>query len=179
MNTKHQTQNFDKASCYDLQWQRLRLSLKGRFGDLEGLTDVMCVLDAYVSSVHCSDTPIRYKRVMNLLAATMLGYGNKPMFSKHKQVLQLYHACLSKWFNQNYKAEYEKLALQEWDWDAIEDQLACCSDWPFLVHLQQDLRVRKNTSLRRNGHMKHRQDLVTFMAMLDQELIYRETTSRG
>jgi hypothetical protein len=94
-----------KLSLYDVEWQCLRVSLlakyrpDGGWATVKGTSHNLADLEVYVGGVHPTDVT-KVWRVLNLLAAVLLGYGSKKIECArlvrryHRELGKVYHDLL-------------------------------------------------------------------------------------
>jgi hypothetical protein len=148
----------------------------GGFGSLEGVDINIEKMKAYILEVQDSgDAHVEYAyrvwRCLNLLNATLLGYGNKSNFDEHKKKIILMRDGLSLLHKRKGLAW-----LLSWDWDVVRKDLreAKLED---LVMIKKNLMSRVATANRKEkaniGGMEFREELSYFLGILDEELLGR------
>lgn len=164
---------FRKECLYDVEWQRLRISLlarnssKGGFATVEGVESNIERLGDYLRvSPEGKEFAMRLWRVQNLLAAVLLGYGGRGGVMEAR--VQTYHREISS----VYAWHKEELKHGSWDWLKVLNDLRAmyesgAQDWRDLF---DDLKKRVKTANRKQaagkGGMQYRRELAKFMRFM-------------
>ena len=174
--------DFHKECLYDVGWQRLRVSLLGRnndyggFGTSDGVNINLMKLEEYIEAAdkNSVEFPIRAWRVSNLLAATMLGYGDRAEYSHLKGRLTIAHRTYSGYhLSRKATAQLRAAANIGWDWKRVEQDLQVLVEEDFMTFQQiyVDLIKRKKTAKRKldAGDIKQivRPELDKFVALME------------
>lgn len=174
---------FSKECLYDVEWQALRVSLLskyntyGGFGTLSGIRINLHALNKYVENANLLPEPqnaleytCRVWRVLNLLNATLLGYGNKPEFDEHRELITSTRDFLSKIHRFRWNSLPNGIS---WDWDKVESDLGKFGIEELSMILD-NLNTRVATANRKKkqgtGGMEYRTELSRFITLLKTNL---------
>lgn len=177
------SEQFEKACLYDVRWQVMRVSMLAAnsktdgWATLQGVKVNLKLLETYLKDdFHRTDnleTALRCHRIKNLLSAVMLGYGNKEDFKGHRASVQEHFNQVSKLYEGNMGAlkqlkSYVTNPNNVWDWSKVEaDLIRLNEDDPDTFDkLFKDLVKRTKTSIRKNGHVEYRPELIHFMKLM-------------
>lgn len=169
-------ENLSKSCLYDVYWQALRVSMLakynnyGGFGTVEGVTKNINTLQEYLVPDR-QERFYRNWRALNLMNATLLGYGTKMSGTEQERLIIEYRNELS--------ARHQHLLLQgftwqEWDWDKVRTDLEVLYNrrtYSFR-NIRANLTTRKRTADRKEargiGGMWFRTELQHFLTLMDE-----------
>ncbi len=152
---------------YDLDWQLLRMEMKGDFASVEGVSRNVVRMENYLNNYYLSGCGnVKKKRIINLLSAVLLGYGNKPQFADAKKAVKAYLTEKQRSFD---KQRYDD-GKKYFSWSNVSISLQQCDNFIKLAALHADLMHRVDTANKRRSKMENRQDLETFINMLEARL---------
>lgn len=113
-----------RVVLYDTQWQALRVSLKGDWGDPEGTRSNLARLFTYLE--HATEGVEKYYRiyrVINLLNAVRMGHsGQHNLMSEQSLLVAGFRQPLQKYLEQLETGEFKNHEI-EWDWEEQRKQL--------------------------------------------------------
>lgn len=119
---------FRLECLYDVDWQKLRVSLLaanndyGGFGTIIGVKTNLGKLFTYSRSQHFEDEALRFWRVSNLLSATLMGYGKKPQFTDHYELIEAAQREYSELLASR-GATFHRFELNKWSWRKVSNEL--------------------------------------------------------
>jgi hypothetical protein len=162
--------DYTKECLYDVEWQKLRVSLLGNSGTEEWVT----TLEEYVKDAcnNATEFDRRCWRVLNLCNATLLAYGSRQVGDCRRRVknlrdeLQLVYCSLAD-------------AFMEWDWDKVGRDLydlysmdresfdAVYSNLQGRVKMSKYKAKMRHEEDNRDG-FKHRAELQKFLGLMER-----------
>jgi hypothetical protein len=156
---------YDRECLYNVEWQKLRVSLLGTWTTLANVKMNVYVLRRYHESGE--DRYERATRCSNYLSAILLGYGSKAEFVEQAT----WCASAQKMFA-GFRAHVSQLNAG-WDWVQVKDDLHNKATSTELKAIRANLTKRIYTSTKRTGGTQHRPELMKFVGMLDSEIAGR------
>jgi hypothetical protein len=149
-------------------------SPEGGFGSEDGVRANLEKLQRYWDDAEGAEKTLRTWRIVNLLAATLLGYG-----ARHDGKYVLVKMASEKWG----KILRERSVLEKtvWDWDKVAKDVEALKagkfktpyvpDGPWASRLRVNLKGRVKTANKKEaagtGGMKHRPELARFLELLN------------
>jgi hypothetical protein len=187
------------AVLYDVEWQKLRVSLlakndsRGGFTTFKGVANNMRRLNDYVfgvgefrmggdESITDEEMALRLWRAINLLNATRMGYSGQGKKGDVEDVLiESFRNSYRDAYTDRMKT-YVKKADRNWRWLKVFDDLKhlYAADKSAFDQIREDLLSRERKARERHNHVDDtRHDLVLFLAfMADAETWHREGRER-
>lgn len=111
-----------RTHIYDVEWQILRVGLLGSFATERGIEGIQERLQDYFDeALDDSEELVRRYRAINLLNATLLGYGSRPQFKMHRQMVH--------YLADSYRSAIRALEAGDtkisnaWDWSKVDEDL--------------------------------------------------------
>jgi len=159
-------QTFHMQCLYDVDWQLRRCRMLGKWTE-DGASANINACSEYLSGALMMpyEYAIRLWRVQNLLAAVLLGFGQRSQVSA-KNVRE-FHGTVSRLRMANPLQEFQ------WDWGKVRRDLMEQGTTKELEGVLTNLKRRVRASLDRNHTLAYRPELVRFISMLGQELVRR------
>jgi hypothetical protein len=164
------------AVLYDVEWQRLRVSLLtkyndyGGFGTIEGVQTNLMLLGNYVRLAGSQqETFYRNWRVLNLLDATLLGYGTRMQGTAQEGLVRAEVNARQERHKAYIDAGYR---FGEWNWEKVARDLNDLyeSSASEFANIKENLQQRIKTAMRKErlgtGGMQHRSELILFMELM-------------
>lgn len=147
-----------KVTLYDVEWQALRVSLKGNWGTVEGVGENINKLQTYLNQGNGYNRS-RYWRVLNLLNATRMGYsGSKLEGSVQDRMVAEYRNLIQKTIAQ--------FGVDEMAYDAISE-MQIRRDWSRLdKRVQAAIIVDLSSRLKKHDKSEHRDELRWFLSIV-------------
>jgi hypothetical protein len=162
--------NNQKAVLYDVRWQALRVQLLGSFVHPIKIHRNIDKLNAYLSEVpeNSQEKFNRLWRILNLLNGTRMGFhGMGITGTSQDKILVEYRDKISKEYKNYQKAGFE---FKDWDWDKVEKDLEKLKDKNDIIFtkIYKNLITRTKQAHRKVGTMKHRNELSTFIGLMEK-----------
>jgi hypothetical protein len=148
-----------KLCLYNVEWQKLRVSLLGNWAEVQSTWKNLDTLDSYISYGVGIQYRTRLWRVLNLLNAVRMGYSGQKRFNSEQ-------SKMVEKFRDEIQERYEK-STGNYIVDS-EDKIK--TDWLKLKDFQKDqiLNNLKNR-LKLHSKSKHRDELRWFLKIVDKQ----------
>lgn len=168
----------NKAVLYDTVWQKLRVSLLsvnneyGGWENADGARKNISLLSDYVSeAITDTESALRLWRVLNLLNATLLGYGSRKKGTEEERLVIEYRDTIS---TEYAKVKHHIDSIAAWDWAAqkrnLEEMYA--NDRGTFNRIKANLALRVKTANRKEkaniGGMAHRGELQKWLDLMKE-----------
>lgn len=158
----------DKNIIYDVEWQKLRIKIKGNLSTEEGLVNSIQLLREYLAQRKPSiEEWLRVKRVLNLLNATRMGFhGQNLQNTKVDDLLVQYREEV----RTKYKRNLSLNIHLEWDFARIKKDLVklYSEDIKVFEAIQKDLQLRADKTMQKRGSVDTRPELIKFLSMMKE-----------
>lgn len=190
---------------YDCDWQKLRVSLLQENNDYGGFSTEIGValnivqLQKYAnnlisksdfmalpkvgsalkgaSRVVLTEAYLRNWRILNLMNATLLGYGSKMYGTVQAELVGAYQLECGDTHQAFTHAGFGFNVIGEWDWGQVESGLRTMisNDIKSYKRIRDDLTKRRKVAMKRGG-ISHRPELVRFLELMEIILIQHAKT---
>lgn len=159
----------NKDILYDVDWQKLRVSLLGKFVTPKGMIENLHKLNHYIKT---ADTPQekfhRLWRVINLLNAVRMGFSGMDLFgTKQDKLLLLQRAAWTQLYKNMQKQGFEHKPL---DWYKVKSDLSklLATDPTAFNNLRRNLVQRTKQGIKKAGSLDYRKELVNFLNVMNE-----------
>lgn len=179
-------EDLQKSCLYDVEWQQLRCEMLatnntyGGFGPFDGVTINIGRCEEYLKEdgIELQDRFHRTWRILNLMNATLLGFGNAKRGSQAYDLVVKYRDEVSGYYKGMQAQGY---VFKQWDWAAVNVDLHALylnELWAFNM-IARNLAGRVKTAHRKQaagtGGMQYRGELQRFLDMMDLvEITYKK-----
>lgn len=148
-----------RAVLYDVEWQRLRVSLLGSWNG-----SVQENIDKLRDYVGDGSDSCKVYRVLNCLNAVRMGYSGQGLRgTQDDEAVRLYRDSLP---------SYDKSTVQRvatlWDWGKVAEDLEVLKslDWTSYIAIRANLEGRRTFAYKKVGTMSHRTELQRFLELV-------------
>lgn len=147
-----------KLVMYNVEWQALRVSLLGNWPTVQGATENLAKLDAYLGN---EPNKSKLWRVLNLINATRMGYSGQGLKGTPQD-------DLVKSFGTEVRSKYNLRCVKHLhDKFEVDTEAKILADWAQLSEEVQK-KIRKNLAGRLKAHStsEHRDELRWFLDII-------------
>ena len=163
------TNMINKDILYDVNWQRLRVSLLGKFVTPEGMKDNLNRLDQYIKEASDpQETFHRLWRAVNLLNAVRMGFSGMDLYgSKQDKFLLIQRAVWAQQYKAMQKRGFTHKAL---NWVDVKDNLKELHrvDPDQFNLIRKNLVQRTKQGIKKAGSLDYRSELVKFLSIMNE-----------
>lgn len=159
----------NKEILYDVDWQKLRVSLLGGFVTKDGMKRNLNTLNEYINAAkNDQDRFHRLWRVVNLLNAVRMGFSGMKLYDTPQDKLLLTQRAV---WAKNYKdMQAGGFKLGQLDWKDTEKHLHKLykDDPEQFDKIRANLVQRTKQSMKKTGTLNYRNELVKFLGLMNE-----------